>query len=932
MAFKEKQNFVGATGQFLGQQSAIYGKYIISSGQVNGDISLYERGDDGFWVFSKIIGSYLPDFGISLDIFKGNAAIGSVDNQSIAIHSSDDNFSTPVFLNPSSASPGFGKSVSISDSFIAVGSPERNANEGAVFLYKKSGNDWVGATEDYILTPDDAKINQFFGTSVAINDDFLIVGAKGDNQSRGASYVFTRDEDTGVWEQSQKIIASDGQTGDEFGGQVSISENYFAVGAEFAETNTEAKGGAVYIFTYSNIWNELKKIISVDESGLIANQFGHSVDLKGDYLIIGSPNAANKGVADVFYKKRNWGHLKKITSDQTASSLFGNSVGIDYPTLVVGASGFTDTTDEGKIYIFEDPEVRLRLAQEFDADFQPSKASIYLKRSGSNSSSSWLLTDNEPTIIDATNFSTISKAEVVDPLDMSNSTILHYKMNDNEASTTVIDSEGLSNGIYSGANTVDKSETGKIKTCLTFDGSSDYIDSNTDLESIFRNSFSVNCWVKKVDVTPTSTECIFGAGVISGICNLTFLNNNIIFNYKAGPGASVNAIAAHGMTSETWHMITANVEEVNTNEIRIKLYIDNVEIHNSGNLTSNMNSYASNNIFVGALNNVGSDDCHLEGEIDDFRVFDKILTEVDRNFLYNDGDGTENLAYPNSELIFEDEIGDFTGNGHITSRESSYSTTDYPTINYPIRSLVPDNYNVWMRCRTGSEDISGSSVFVADILLDGIIVKEISTVIADGEWSWVNTTLVLPDIRQHILGIKIKENLSKIDKIILSADTDFTPEGNGPPQLSSPYVTIHLKVYDSDGFAPTDPLNVYSYKTTLDEVIQDDWYNFDISFTDTVVSEYGQSLFLVMSSSGANLDNFVLWEVVDSDEYSPWSTALRLTEIGSVFSSEYLFFTNRLYYQAKDGNADINTDVWYLDNTKKHAFKIYSDFDPIRDI
>ena len=52
MAFKEKQNFIGETTKKLGENVAIYGKYIITSGLSDTTVVYYERDNDGNW--SKI--------------------------------------------------------------------------------------------------------------------------------------------------------------------------------------------------------------------------------------------------------------------------------------------------------------------------------------------------------------------------------------------------------------------------------------------------------------------------------------------------------------------------------------------------------------------------------------------------------------------------------------------------------------------------------------------------------------------------------------------------------------------------------------------------------------------------------------------------------------------------------------------------------------
>jgi hypothetical protein len=431
--------------------------------------------------------------------------------------------------------------------------------------------------------------------------------------------------------------------------------NYLSVGAEFADlSETDINVGAVYIFNFSTRWNELKKITSVGEEGLIANNFGHSVNLNGDYLIVGSPNAKNKGVVDIFCKKRNWGHLKKIDYESSETNdYFGESVGIYYPYIVIGAFG-RGSLDEGRVYLYEDHQVALRIAQEFDVnqEFIPSKASIYLKRSGDNMNSYWLLMENSPTVIDSTNFSSI------------------------------------------------------------------------------------------------------------------FQSDN-------------------------------------------KIILDDI-----------VNGYTGNGYMILSPG-------------DDFPII---------------GGGDES----------------------------------FPVVNYPIRNSVPNLYNIWIRCYTGNGDVSGSSNFKLDLMMDGIVIKRIDTVIADGEWSWVNTSFILPDTQQHILGIRIKEKLSIIDKIYIDNDMDFTPEDDGPQYSIAAYVTVHVRLFDGFSFSyPISPIYSYDYKTTLEDIIQDDWYNFNIKVLDTrggysIKEDFTNNYFLVVNSTGKNEDNFVLWEFVTKDEYSPYNSCIKI--------------------------------------------------------
>jgi len=237
----------------------------------------------------------------------------------------------------------------------------------------------------------------------------------------------------------------------------------------------------------------------------------------------------------------------------------------------------------------------------------------------------------------------------------------------------------------------------------------------------------------------------------------------------------------------------------------------------------------------------------------------------------------ENIVY------LSDIIEDFTGNGYMILNSSpdpssNVNSLKYPIINYPIRAVVADTFYFWMRVSSVE-----SNNFQAEILIDGNVSKTINTIISSpsGEnWDWVSTILVLPDTSEHILGIRIKENGGVIDKIYIDTD-NIVPYGVGPDYTLSPYVTVHMKVYDENDGVPGSSLFIYDYKNTIDNIIIDDWYNFNIKVLDnnhsyTNASDFSGNYFLVMSTSGGNFDNFLTWEMVDNDEYLALQSAIKI--------------------------------------------------------
>ncbi len=251
--------------------------------------------------------------------------------------------------------------------------------------------------------------------------------------------------------------------------------------------------------------------------------------------------------------------------------------------------------------------------------------------------------------------------------------------------------------------------------------------------------------------------------------------------------------------------------------------------------------------------------------------------------IYNDRanviDATNfsNITEASNRVYFDDTINDSTGNGYMLLDNSSGSTFD--TINYPIRALEDDIFNLWIRCIALQ-----SNYFQADILIDGNVFRTINIEVNEPsalDWFWTSTALVIPDTSNHILGIRIKESQSAIDKIYIEADST-APSSVGPEYSLSPYVTTHVKLHKTNSVgSPTDQLFVYDYKNTVDHIVEDGWYNFDISVMDDNHGYISSGDFIgnyaiVMSTSGGNFDNFITWEMVDNDEYLSLPSAIKM--------------------------------------------------------
>ena len=135
--------------------------------------------------------------------------------------------------------------------------------------------------ENQKLLASDGATEDRFGWKVSVSGNFAIVTAAYDDDNgdkSGSAYVFERDAN-GPWIQKQKLLASDGVTGDFFGASASVSGDYAIVGASAVWAND--KSGAAYIFErdLTGNWTEKKELLATD--GAPGEEFG-AVSVRGD--------------------------------------------------------------------------------------------------------------------------------------------------------------------------------------------------------------------------------------------------------------------------------------------------------------------------------------------------------------------------------------------------------------------------------------------------------------------------------------------------------------------------------------------------------------------------------------------------------------------------------------------------------------------------
>ena len=138
-----------------------------------------------------------------------------------------------------------------------------------------------------------------FGYSVDILGNYAIVGGFGNDNDRGAVYIFRRDGNS--WKENEMLFAKDGTGGDWFGYSVAMSEDYVIVGAPW-DDSVDTDSGSVYFFRRNgDSWIEEAKFVPHQPLITWCN-YGFSVDISGDYAIVGSPwENGQSGAAYIYH-------------------------------------------------------------------------------------------------------------------------------------------------------------------------------------------------------------------------------------------------------------------------------------------------------------------------------------------------------------------------------------------------------------------------------------------------------------------------------------------------------------------------------------------------------------------------------------------------------------------------------------------------------
>lgn len=249
----------------------------------------------------------------------------------------------------------FANSIAIDDDWAIVGvwaDDDNGPTSGSVYLFEYDGVAWQRRQK--LVTPDGVDFD-YYGVSVGLSGDTAVVGAPGEDDLGGESgsvYVYERGVD--AWEFVTKLHPQDLAADDHFGTSVAICGDTLLSGA-WTEDPGGVSSGSAYVFRrVAGVWVEEQKLVPDDAEAY--DWVGFAVALDGETAVVGAPfddDLGNKsGAAYVFeHEAGGWNQIAKLTADDgEAEAHFGDVLAIDGEVVLVGAH--MHAGGDGAAYVF----------------------------------------------------------------------------------------------------------------------------------------------------------------------------------------------------------------------------------------------------------------------------------------------------------------------------------------------------------------------------------------------------------------------------------------------------------------------------------------------------------------------------------------------------------------------------------------------------
>ena len=307
-------------------------------------------------------------FGVAVAVSGNVAIVGSYGDDDAGSGSGsaylfDATTGTQLFkLTATDAAAGdaFGYSVAISGNRAIVGAnsdDDAGSRSGSAYVF-----DVTTGTQLYKLTASDAAASAEFGCAVAMDGNYAAVGARSAGASwslKGKAYLY----DVGTAAELAMLQASDIANFAYFGWSVAVDDETLVVGSPGSRNGGASYTGSAYVFDIPTL-AELAKLTASDQAG--SDWFGRTVAIDGDFIVAGAPeddDAGSKSGSAYWYDSTTYAELDKLTaSDAAADDRFGNCVAVSGDYTIVGINQFSAAVNGAYVFVIPEPATMSLLA------------------------------------------------------------------------------------------------------------------------------------------------------------------------------------------------------------------------------------------------------------------------------------------------------------------------------------------------------------------------------------------------------------------------------------------------------------------------------------------------------------------------------------------------------------------------------------------
>ncbi|MEM9327819.1 MAG: gliding motility-associated C-terminal domain-containing protein [Bacteroidota bacterium] len=275
----------------------------------------------------------------------------------------------------SATSDAYGSQLAINGNWMAVTASNDDVygpESGAVYVYNRTTVSAEWSLVEVLRSPDQIGYEQF-GSALALRDNRLFVAALGNNGGEGQVYVYRWA--AGRWREEARIrspeVTVPGTPIDNsrlgFGRAIAVNDDVLAI-SQINTSNTDDRG-RVHLFsvTEENSWKYVGSLRPEAETKF--DFFGRDVAMEGDLIVVGTgaPVSADPQGAKVYVFKKGAENWQSATEDAQLINLeqgihdqFGFSVDVHGDLILVGAikaspHGFENHTQSGSAYLFRRP-------------------------------------------------------------------------------------------------------------------------------------------------------------------------------------------------------------------------------------------------------------------------------------------------------------------------------------------------------------------------------------------------------------------------------------------------------------------------------------------------------------------------------------------------------------------------------------------------